>query len=117
VFTARYALSSYIKQIRFVFKGLITFYQAMTHSELFLRNAVRPPLDSHLYFSVSLFQDKDRHMFRLTPYLFYAFKVSLITQFLRLHVYTVEPGYSDISLYNTSSIASDILWYQLIPPL
>jgi hypothetical protein len=26
VFTARYALSPYIKQIRLVFKGLITFY-------------------------------------------------------------------------------------------
>jgi hypothetical protein len=24
---------------------------------------------------------------------------------------TVEPGYSDIGLYVTSSIASDILWY------
>jgi hypothetical protein len=28
---------------------------------------------------------------------------------------TVEPGYNDIGLYGTSSIASDILWYQLIP--
>jgi hypothetical protein len=28
---------------------------------------------------------------------------------------TVEPGYNDIDVYNTSSIASDILWYQLIP--
>jgi hypothetical protein len=27
----------------------------------------------------------------------------------------VEPGYNDIGLYNTSYIASDILWYQLIP--
>jgi hypothetical protein len=27
---------------------------------------------------------------------------------------TVEPGYNDIRLYDTSSIASDILWYQLI---
>jgi hypothetical protein len=25
---------------------------------------------------------------------------------------TVEPGYNDIGLYDTSSIASDILWYQ-----
>jgi hypothetical protein len=28
---------------------------------------------------------------------------------------TVEPDYNDIGLYVTSSIASDILWYQLIP--
>jgi hypothetical protein len=28
---------------------------------------------------------------------------------------TVEPGYNDIGLYNTSFMASDILWYQLIP--
>ena len=27
----------------------------------------------------------------------------------------VEPGYNDICLYDTSSIASDILWYLLIP--
>jgi hypothetical protein len=32
------------------------------------------------------------------------------------HVTTVEPGYNDIVLYDTSSIASDILCYQLIPP-
>jgi hypothetical protein len=30
-------------------------------------------------------------------------------------VNTVEPGYNDIGLYDTSPIASDILWYQLIP--
>jgi hypothetical protein len=29
--------------------------------------------------------------------------------------YTVEPGYNDIGLYDTSPIASDILLYQLIP--
>jgi hypothetical protein len=29
--------------------------------------------------------------------------------------YTVEPGYNDIALHDTSLIASDILWYQLIP--
>jgi hypothetical protein len=29
--------------------------------------------------------------------------------------YTVDPGYNDIGLYDISSIASDILWYQLIP--
>jgi len=28
---------------------------------------------------------------------------------------TVEPGYNDIGLCDTSSIPSDILWYQLIP--
>jgi hypothetical protein len=28
--------------------------------------------------------------------------------------YTFEPGYNDIGLYDTSSIASHILWYQLI---
>ena len=27
----------------------------------------------------------------------------------------VEPVYSDIGLYDTSPITSDILWYQLIP--
>jgi hypothetical protein len=27
---------------------------------------------------------------------------------------TVEPGYNDIGLYDTSLIESDILWYQLI---
>jgi hypothetical protein len=29
--------------------------------------------------------------------------------------YAVEHHYSDISLYDTLSIASDILWYQLMP--
>ena len=28
---------------------------------------------------------------------------------------TVESGYNDIGLYSTLLIASDILWYQLIP--
>jgi hypothetical protein len=28
---------------------------------------------------------------------------------------TLEPAYNDIGLYDTSSITSDILWYQLIP--
>ena len=27
---------------------------------------------------------------------------------------TVEPGYNDIGLHDTSSIASNIVWYQLI---
>ena len=30
-------------------------------------------------------------------------------------VYAVEPAYNDIGLYDTSSIASNILPYQLIP--
>jgi hypothetical protein len=29
---------------------------------------------------------------------------------------TVEPGYNDIGLCDTSPISSDIVWYQLIPP-
>jgi hypothetical protein len=29
--------------------------------------------------------------------------------------YTVEPGYNDTGLYDTSSLKSEILWYQLIP--
>jgi hypothetical protein len=28
---------------------------------------------------------------------------------------TVEPGYNDIGLYDTSLIESDILWFKLIP--
>jgi hypothetical protein len=32
-----------------------------------------------------------------------------------LNVVTAEPGYNDIGLYDTSRIASDILWYQWIP--
>ena len=28
---------------------------------------------------------------------------------------TVEPGYNDTGLYETSYKTSDILWYQLIP--
>jgi hypothetical protein len=36
---------------------------------------------------------------------------------ISVHIYntTVEPVYNDIGLYDTSSITSDILWYQLIP--
>ena len=29
--------------------------------------------------------------------------------------YSVEPGYNDIGLYDTSSITSNVLLYQLIP--
>jgi hypothetical protein len=35
--------------------------------------------------------------------------------FARYFSNTVEPGYNDIVLCDTSSIASDILWCQLIP--
>jgi len=35
--------------------------------------------------------------------------------YAHLWVDTVEPGYNDIGLCDTSSITSDILWYQLIP--
>jgi hypothetical protein len=28
---------------------------------------------------------------------------------------TVEPGYNDIGVYDSSPVVSDILWYQLIP--
>jgi hypothetical protein len=34
---------------------------------------------------------------------------------LQSYAVTTEPVYNDIGLYNTSLIASDILWYQLIP--
>jgi hypothetical protein len=34
---------------------------------------------------------------------------------MRIAPCTVEPSYKDIGLYDTSSITSDILWYQLIP--
>jgi hypothetical protein len=30
-------------------------------------------------------------------------------------VYRVEPGYNNIGLYDTSSVTSDVLLYQLIP--
>jgi hypothetical protein len=33
----------------------------------------------------------------------------------RLYMHRVEPGYNDIGFRDTPSIASDILWYQLIP--
>ena len=34
---------------------------------------------------------------------------------MHYYINTVEPGYNYIGLYDTSSIALDILWYQLIP--
>jgi hypothetical protein len=63
VFTARYALSPYIKQIRFLFKGLISeciiliqrLQEAVTHSECFVLGKTRSLLlaqpmkiDTHL---------------------------------------------------------------------
>jgi hypothetical protein len=42
--------------------------------------------------------------------------VQVILQFeWHYKVHTVEPGYNDIGLCDTSSITSYILWYQLIP--
>jgi hypothetical protein len=40
--------------------------------------------------------------------------VDLTVELIRIN--TVEPGYNNIALYDTSSITSDILRYQLIPP-
>ena len=40
---------------------------------------------------------------------------ALVSVYIYIHVYTVEPGYNDIALSNTSTVSSDILWYQLIP--
>jgi len=33
----------------------------------------------------------------------------------RILLYTVEPGYNDVDLYDTSFIASDIVWYKSVP--
>jgi hypothetical protein len=38
----------------------------------------------------------------------------LLPRLSNINTRRVEPGYNDIGLYDTSSIASDILWYQLI---
>jgi hypothetical protein len=35
--------------------------------------------------------------------------------YICVYVHTVEPGYNDIGVYDTSSIPADILRYQLIP--
>jgi len=45
---------------------------------------------------------------------------SVLSAILNLHspgalIYTVELGYNDIRLCDTSFIASDVLWYQLVP--
>jgi hypothetical protein len=50
VFTARYALSPYIKQIRFVFKGLITINTLIATGSAF----IEPPL-IHVQFEVPHF--------------------------------------------------------------
>ena len=42
-------------------------------------------------------------------------RISLYLIIVQLPVYTVKPGYNDTCLSDTSSIASDILWYQLTP--
>ena len=34
---------------------------------------------------------------------------------ITLNIIRDEPGFNDIGFIDTSSIASDILWYQLIP--
>jgi len=33
----------------------------------------------------------------------------------KIHTSRAEPGYNDVGLWDTSSIASAILWYKLIP--
>jgi hypothetical protein len=43
------------------------------------------------------------------------FNVSDIYPLWQAYTGTVEPGYNDFGSYDTSSIALDILWYQLIP--
>jgi hypothetical protein len=40
--------------------------------------------------------------------------ISKINFVLIDNVYTVEPTYNDIGLYETSPIESDILWYQFV---
>jgi hypothetical protein len=35
-------------------------------------------------------------------------------KYMLTYRYTAEPGYNDTGLYDTSLIASDILWYKLI---
>jgi len=41
---------------------------------------------------------------------FFIFSNRQYTPFLN----RADPGYNDIGLYDTSSITSDILWYQLV---
>jgi hypothetical protein len=50
----------------------------------------------------------------LCSYLF-AKNTAIIYKIVSFLYRTVESGYNDIRFYETSSIASDILWYQLIP--
>ena len=35
--------------------------------------------------------------------------------FVHVLMFTVEPGYNDVGLCDTSPVVSDTLWYQLIP--
>jgi hypothetical protein len=44
------------------------------------------------------------------------FVIAAFNNIARISTYTVEPGYNDIGLHDTSSIALDTLWYQLITP-
>jgi len=41
--------------------------------------------------------------------------LSVIRILTTYFLFTVEPGYNDVALYDTSPITSHILWYQLIP--
>jgi hypothetical protein len=46
----------------------------------------------------------------------FAYNASVIaTDILDAHINTTDPGYNDIGLSNTSSMASDVLWCQFIP--
>jgi len=42
------------------------------------------------------------------------FVSSALTTYICKYIHTAKPGYTDIALYDTSSVASDILWYQSI---
>jgi hypothetical protein len=64
VFTARYALSSYIKQIRFVFKGLrrtLSGYLSNTQREN-LKNGINPSFHSYDAFKVPFCVRNDFHL-------------------------------------------------------
>jgi len=68
-----------------------------------------------------------QHIVTLYTYICIACVVTLYSQlclhqsgifpsgFLTKPAYAVEPGYNDIGLCVLSSVASDILWYNLIP--
>jgi hypothetical protein len=54
------------------------------------------------------------HMIASTKFIFSWLKVCDISSPAMFAV-TMEPGYNDIGLWDTSPIVSDILWYKLIP--